>query len=138
MYTFSRSRDEITQLIREQGLTPTVQRVKIGMALLNKPQHLSADEVLKIVNADEPKVSKATVYNTLKAFIEHSLVKQVKISNQHLIYDSVVEAHHHIYNEDTGDLTDINPCQIHVDGLPELSHGLVTRGIEVLVRVGNS
>lgn len=136
MFTFNRSREDITNLIRTHGLTPTMQRLDIGEVLLNKPQHLCADEVLKKVNTDGDKVSKATVYNTLKTFLQHGLIQEVKISNQHVIYDSVTDSHHHFYNEDTGELTDISAGELSVQGVPQLPEGLETRGVDVLVRVG--
>ena len=137
MFTFERDREEIIRLIRDHGLTPTTQRIEIGQVLLNKPQHLCADEVLKKVKRLSDKVSKATVYNTLKSFLQHGLVQEVKISNQQVIYDSVTESHHHFYNEDSGELSDIAENEISIQGLPRLPNGLESRGVDVLIRVGN-
>jgi len=138
MYRFSRNREEVAVLIKEHGLTPTSQRLDIGEVLLDKPQHLSADALLRRVNKDSTKVSKATVYNTLKVFLQHGLIQAVKVNEQHVLYDSVTEAHHHIYNEDTNELTDIDSSTLRVENIPELPSHLEARGVEVLIRVGNS
>ena len=138
MFIFERNRGEISSLIREHGLTPTSQRLDIGEVLLNKPQHLCADEVLSRVNAQSNKASKATVYNTLNSFLKHGLIQAVKVNHQHVIYDSVTEPHHHFYNEDTDVLTDIDGSEISVTGIPDLPKGLVNRGVDVLIRVGKN
>jgi len=138
MDNFSRSRQDIAELLQEHGLTATSQRLDIGQVLLNKPQHLSADEIIKKVNVSSARVSKATVYNTLKTFRIHGLISEVKVTNQYLIYDSVVEDHHHVYNEDTGELFNLDLEQVRIDEQSILKPGLVKRGVEVLIRVGNS
>lgn len=137
MFDFQRNRQEITELIRAHGLTPTAQRVAIGEVLLNKPQHLCAEEVLQKVNAGANNASKATVYNTLKSFLKHGLIQEVKINDQTAIYDSVTESHHHFYNEDTGELSDIKHQDISINYLPELPPELETKGVDILVRIGN-
>ena len=138
MFTFQRNREQIANLIREHGLTPTTQRLDIGEVLLNTPQHLCAEEVLKKVNANANKASKATVYNTLNSFLKHGLVQALKTNNQTVIYDSVTHPHHHFYNEDTQELIDFAADDLRVSGIPELPEGISTRGIEVLIRVGKN
>jgi len=46
--------------------------------------------------------------------------------------------HHHIYNTDTGTLTDIITEQVKISGLPDLPEGIVSEGIDIIVRVRNS
>ena len=53
------------------------------------------------------RVSKATVYNTLNLFCERGLLRTVDVDPTRQYYDSSTGAHHHFYNVDTGELTDI-------------------------------
>jgi Fur family iron response transcriptional regulator len=52
-----------------------------------------------------------------------------------VFYDPNTRTHHHFYNVDTGELTDVDASQIEVCGLPQLPEGMVTEGVEILVRV---
>ncbi len=55
-------------MLREHGITPTHQRMEIAQVLFDRPAHLSADQILAMVNARHAETSKATVYNTLRLF----------------------------------------------------------------------
>jgi Fur family iron response transcriptional regulator len=52
-----------------------------------------------------------------------------------VFYDTNNSRHHHFYNIDTGELSDIDPCKIPVDQLPEAPEGSVIDGVEVIIRV---
>jgi len=52
-----------------------------------------------------------------------------------VFYDPNTEPHHHIYNVDSGELTDIDAGRIEVSGLPQLPGGMVTDGVDIIVRV---
>ena len=56
-------------------------------------QHLSADQVLERLQAAGSKVSKATVYNTLRLFADRGLVREVMVDNTRLFYDSNTAPH---------------------------------------------
>ena len=71
-------RDDIINKLRSSGVTPTTQRVEIAQILFAQPQHLSAEQILKMVNEDSNSTaSKATIYNTLGLFAKKGLVKEV-------------------------------------------------------------
>ncbi|MDH5730327.1 MAG: transcriptional repressor, partial [Gammaproteobacteria bacterium] len=111
------------------------QRVEIAQILMSKPQHLCAEQVLEIVNQDRPKVSKATVYNTLGLFARKGLVQELIIDPTKVYYDSNTRHHHHFYNVDTGELVDINKEEVDVARLPNLPMGTIPDGVDVVVRV---
>ncbi|MDE2197232.1 MAG: transcriptional repressor, partial [Gammaproteobacteria bacterium] len=76
------------------GVTPTSQRLEIAEVLFRRPQHLSAEQILAAVNRQQPLVSKATVYNTLKLFSEKGLVREVIADPARIFYDSTAGSHH--------------------------------------------
>ena len=134
-----RERDDIVNLLRSSGVSPTSQRVEIAQVLFARPQHLSAEQILKLVNEEsDSKASKATIYNTLGLFAKKGLVKEVIVDPSKVFYDSNVTKHFHFYNTDTGELTDIPADAINIDNLPELPEGTVSTGLEVIVRIKNS
>ena len=131
------TKEAVSKLLTEYAIRPTQQRMEIALLLLAKPQHLSADQVLMSVNSHENLVSKATVYNTLNLFAEKGLIRQVIVEPSKVFYDSNTETHHHIYNEDTGMLQDINADNIVIKNLPPLPAGIVKSGIDIVIRVKN-
>ena len=131
------NKETVSKLLTEYAIQPTQQRMEIALLLLAKPQHLSADQVLMSVNSHENLVSKATVYNTLNLFAEKGLIRQVIVEPSKVFYDSNTETHHHIYNEDTGMLQDINADNIVIKNLPQLPTGIVKSGIDIVIRVKN-
>lgn len=127
----------IEHKLRDCGVKPTSQRLEIGALLLASPTHMSADQILGELRGRGSRVSKATVYNTLKLFTEHGLTREVSIDSSRQFYDSTTYPHHHFYNVDTGDLTDIEPDDLAFSQLPALPLGTEAEIIEVVVRVRN-
>jgi len=126
---------EIVRRLKDHGINPTAQRIEIAQVLLARFTHMSADEVFQIVNKTEPRVSKATVYNTLGLFADKGLVREVIVDPSKIFYDSNVGPHHHLYNVTTGELRDIDQQHMQVVGLPPLPPGTTVEGMEVVVRV---
>jgi Fur family iron response transcriptional regulator len=129
------TRDNLAEVLRRHGINPTHQRIEIAYALFARGEHLSADQLLAIVNNRHSETSKATVYNTLNLFLEKKLIREVIVDPHKVFYDPNTDAHHHIYNLDTGELTDIDAAEIEVSGLPQLPDGMVTDGVDIIVRV---
>lgn len=129
------SRDNMAGLLRSHDINPTHQRIEIAHALFSRQSHLSADQVMAIVNTRHSETSKATVYNTLKLFLEKGLIREVIVDPSKVFYDPNTSAHHHLYAVDTGELTDIDASQVQISGLPALPAGIVTEGIDLIVRV---
>ena len=132
------SRDDIVDKLKLSGVTPTTQRVEIAQILFARPQHLSAEQILGMVNESSSTASKATVYNTLGLFAKKGLVKEVIVDPSKVFYDSNVSEHFHFFNTDTSMLTDIPVDAINFDKLPELPEGTESSSLEVIVRVKNS
>jgi len=132
------NRDDIIDKLKSSGVTPTTQRVEIAQILFARPQHLSAEQILEMVNESSSTASKATVYNTLGLFAKKGLVKEVIVDPSKVFYDSNVSKHFHFFNTDTGLLTDIPVDAINFDKLPELPEGTESSSLEVIVRIKNS
>ena len=131
-------RPEILAKFEDHGVLPTPQRLEVADVLLSKPQHLSADQIIDKLREENSSVSKATVYNTLNLFEKRGLVKECLIDPERRFYDSTTQPHHHFYNADTGELSDIPMSNIEVSGLPQLPSGTQLEGAELIVRVRNT
>ena len=129
------TRDNLAEVLRRHGVNPTHQRIEIAYALFSRQEHLSADQILAIVNDRHSETSKATVYNTLNLFLEKRLIREVIVDPNKVFYDPNTEPHHHLYNIDSGKLADIDASSIEISGLPPLPEGMVTEGVDIIVRV---
>lgn len=98
---------------------------------------MSAEQVIEELRP-RSRVSKATVYNSLKLFVAKGLIREVNVHSDRLIYDSNVRPHHHFYNVDTGELRDIDPNDIQLTGLPAPPEGTVQDGVDIVIRVRRS
>lgn len=129
------SREGLADKLREHGITPTHQRIEIAHALFSRQEHLSADQVMAIVNERHSETSKATVYNTLNLFLEKRLIREVIVDPSKVFYDPNTRPHYHMFDIESGRLTDIDAASVTISGLPELPEGMVTEGMDVIVRV---
>jgi len=129
------SGDHVEELLRQHGILPTQQRLLIAGVLLERRQHLSADQVMHLVNGEHHLVSKATVYNTLGLFASNGLIREVIVDPARVFYDSNTGSHHHFYNIDTGELTDIDSDSMEITTLPDMPAGTVAAGVDIIIRV---
>ena len=71
------SRADILKKLEQHRVTATPQRLEVAEVLLERPQHLSADQIIERLKDNGSRVSKATVYNTLNLFLEKKLIREV-------------------------------------------------------------
>ncbi|MFA7619111.1 MAG: transcriptional repressor [Thiohalomonadaceae bacterium] len=130
-------KQEVVTKLQAKGITPTTQRLVIGQVLFARPQHLSAEQVLELVNTEDTHVSKATVYNTLNLFARSGLIREVIVDPTKIFYDSNTTPHYHMFAIDTGILSDL-PSDVEVKGVPELPSDITVVGLDVVLRVRSS
>ena len=130
-------KSKVQEKLKLYGLRPTRARTRIGMILLDKPKHLSADQVHQKLKLKGYTISKATVYNTLNAFAKYGIVSEVTIDPSRTYYDSTTKAHHHFFNVDTGQLMDIASDDISVENIPRLPDNTQIPDLEIVVKISN-
>lgn len=118
--------ESILQCLREHDIQPSAQRVAVADFVLQTDEHPSAEGVLSEVQQSFPMISRATVYNTLHLFVERGLLREVKLSSSSVVYDANTEKHHHLIDEETGQIHDIPWESVEVNRVDELE------GFEVL------
>jgi Fur family iron response transcriptional regulator len=125
----------VSTLLEQHGIRPTQQRVKVAEILLAAPVHLTADQLLASLRDAPGRVSKATVYNTLKLFVDHGLARQIHLDPDRCVYDSSIAPHHHFQNVDSGEMIDIAPDELAFAKLPALPAGTEIDSVDVVIRV---
>jgi Fur family iron response transcriptional regulator len=126
---------DIAKTLEEHGHKVTSQRVALAEIIFARPQHLSADALLELARAAGVRVSKATVYNTLNLFAECGVVREVNVDGSRIYYDSTTHPHHHLFNMDTGELTDLPEDSVRLAELPPLPDDTEAVGVDVIVKV---
>ncbi|MDB9923249.1 transcriptional repressor [Candidatus Pelagibacter sp.] len=129
----------ITKL-RETGLRPTKQRVKICEVLFNREKtfHFTINDLAKkISNELNEKISLATVYNTVHAFQKKGYLKEISINSDKSYFDTNTSSHHHFYDEDTHELIDCDKDDIDSIRVNKNITGKKINSIEVLIRVAS-
>ena len=126
--------------LRELGLRPTKQRVKICEALFNREKtfHFTINDLVKMISQEmNEKISLATVYNTVHAFEKKGYLKQISINSDKSYFDTNTSVHHHFYDEDTNELIDCDENDIDSINVKNNITGKKISSVEVLVRVAS-
>ena len=126
--------------LRETGLRPTKQRVKICEVLFNRDKtfHFTVNDLAKKISAElNEKISLATVYNTVHALQKKGYLKEISINSDKSYFDTNTTAHHHFYDEDTHQLIDCDENEIENVNVKNNITGKKINSVEVLVRVAS-
>ena len=133
------STDFINKL-RDSGLRPTKQRLKICEVLFNteKTFHFTINDLSKIIGEKlNEKISLATVYNTVHAFQRKGYLKEISINSDKSYFDTNTSNHHHFYDEDTHELIDCNENDIDSINIKNNITGKKINSVEVLIKVAS-
>ena len=124
--------------LREIGLRPTKQRVKICelLFLRDKTFHFTINDLVKKISDEmNEKISLATVYNTVHAFQKKGHLKEIAINSDKTYYDTNTSIHHHFYDEDTHELIDCDENDIDSINLKKDIPGKQIKSVEVLIKL---
>ena len=122
-------------ILEQHGVRPTSQRLRVAELLLTTPTHLTAEQILASLRQSSGRVSKATVYNTLKLFVDQGLARQIHADPERCVYDSTMAPHHHFQNLETGEMIDIRPEDLSFAKMPPLPPGTEIADVEVVIRL---
>ena len=126
--------------LRETGLRPTKQRVKICEVLFNRDKtfHFTINDLAKKISEElNEKISLATVYNTVHALQKKGYLKEISINSDKSYFDTNTTIHHHFYDEDTHQLIDCDENEIENVNVKKNITGKKINSVEVLVRVAS-
>ena len=127
--------------LREAGLRPTKQRVKICEVLYNREKtfHFTINDLVKMLSDQmNQKISLATVYNTVHALEKKGYLKEISIDSHKGYFDTNTSAHHHFFDEDTHQLIDLYENDIDKINIKKNIPGKKINSIEVLVKIASN
>lgn len=127
--------DNFANILRKHKLRPTKQRVNLGSILFGKgDRHITAEILKKESDKENLMVSQATVYNVLNDFYNVGLLTKVNIDNDKTWYDTNVEHHYHIFNEENSELVDLEPSEIDIKIPKKFSKSQIKK-IDLVVKI---
>ena len=130
---------QLTARLRRNGLRPTRQRIHLASLLLDgRNRHVSPDDIYDQLKSGPEKLSRGTVYNTLRQFCDAGLLCEVHGVGNTLVYDTNLHNHHHFLNVETGELTDIEQDTVQIGHLPDLPEGYEMDAVELTIRIRKS
>ena len=127
-----------TKKLRESGLRPTKQRIKICEVLFSpeKTFHFTINDLTKIIQEKlSLKISLATVYNTVHAFKKKGYLKEISINSDKSYFDTNVTEHHHFFDEDTNELIDCGNAEVDSVNVKKNITGKRIKSVEVMIKV---
>jgi len=130
---------KIAEKLRMAGLRPTQQRLALARVLFEGcDKHVCAESLHEDAMKVGISVSLATVYNALHRFEDAGLLREVAIEGVRSYYDTNTSNHFHFFNEEDGELYDIEPGDLKISGLPTVPTGQEIDRIDVIVRLKKS
>ena len=88
---------------------PTAQRIAVFQYVMREGDHPTAEAVKAWMDEHFPKMSLATIYNTLRILVKAKLIREFKLPHtDKVVYDCNIKEHHHFLDEDTGKLIDLD------------------------------
>ena len=129
---------EFINKLRNSGLRPTKQRIKICEVLFNKEKtfHFTINDLVKIIETEaNEKISLATVYNTIHAFEKKGYLKEIPIDSNQSYFDTNVTDHHHFYDISEKKLIDLDEVDVGPINIKKSVPGKKIKSVEVLVKL---
>jgi len=98
-------RDRIEKLCIDKGLRMTEQRRVIARVLSMSEDHPDAEELHRRASAEDPRISLATVYRTVRLFEEAGIIERHDFRDGRSRYEEATEDHHdHLIDLKSGDV----------------------------------
>ncbi|MEP2783488.1 MAG: Fur family transcriptional regulator Irr [Pseudoruegeria sp.] len=126
-----------TTWLAQSDLRPTKQRTALAEMLVGdgENRHVTAESLFEAVGDSGEKVSLATVYNTLKAFCEAGLLREITVDGSKSYFDTNITDHPHFYWEDSATLTDAPAEQLILARVPDAPEGAEIAKVDVVIRL---
>ena len=99
--------DNVSIYLSGYGIRPSYQRIAIMRYLLKNLTHPTADDLFESLRKQSPTLSKTTVYNTLKLFVERGAAMHIGIDEKNARFDGIVTPHAHFRCKDCGCIIDL-------------------------------
>ncbi len=121
----------------QSSLRPTRQRLALAALLVGDGQdrHVTAESLFDAAVAAGEQVSLATVYNTLRAFCDVGLLREITVDGSKSYFDTNMTDHPHFYWEDSATLSDAPVSELEIARLPMAPQGAEIAAVDVVIRL---
>ena len=127
------SQQQLIDKLESAGINATAQRIAVCRYVFCEADHPTADDVKVWADRNFPKMSLATVYNTLNTLVEAGLLRELRLPHsESAVYDCNTSVHHHFLDEDSGRLIDLDENDLEIS--LKLKRQFKVRQIEVLLK----
>jgi Fe2+ or Zn2+ uptake regulation protein len=103
-----KSEKEVAAILKDKKVRPSVIRVKALKYLLDNRNHPTADRLFNVLENEIPTLSRTSIYNTLKTFLEKGIVSEITIEDGISRYDAFTGRHGHFICEKCGGVSDFD------------------------------
>jgi Fe2+ or Zn2+ uptake regulation protein len=100
--------EAIKRSFEGSGLRCTPQRYAVMAFLMEHNSHPTAVEIFEAVNREDPRSSRATIYNNLRDLVQAGLVREVAVEGRAARFDAKGMQHHHFICDRCGNVEDID------------------------------
>ncbi|MDH8677878.1 Fur family transcriptional regulator [Fusibacter bizertensis] len=100
--------NDVGDFLKTNGIKPSYQRIKIYEYLMQNKDHPTVESIYNALNGQIPTLSKTTVYNTLKIFIDRGIAMAITIDDNEVRFDAFVETHGHFKCQHCHQVYDFN------------------------------
>ena len=131
---------DILKRLRSSGLRPTKQRVEIAKFLFDREKtfHFTVESLENhLAKKTSPKFALATIYNTVHAFKKAGHLTEVDVRGKKTYFDTNIKNHHHFFDNETGDLIDIDASEVVIQKIPKAPNGKKIKNVEVFINLKN-
>jgi Fur family ferric uptake transcriptional regulator len=110
--------DTILERCEARGLRLTEQRRIIAGVLQASDDHPDVEELYRRASAQDPRISLATVYRTVKLFEESGIIEKLEFGDGRARYEDADREHHdHLIDLHSGDVIEF--CDPEIEALQE-------------------
>jgi Fur family peroxide stress response transcriptional regulator len=97
----------IDEVLREQGLKVTPQRMAVHRAVVESVGHPDAEEIWAAVRTELPNISLRTVYEVLHTLAALGEIREVDLATGSSRFDPTTSDHHHLVCTRCGAVADV-------------------------------
>ena len=97
----------IEEQLKSHNIRPSYQRVRIYEYVQTMKNHPTIDVVYSSLVPEIPTLSKTTIYNTLKLFVDAGIMQPVTIEDHEIRYDADTTPHIHFKCIECGGIIDV-------------------------------
>ncbi len=105
--------------LKKNNLKITPQRLLIYSYLYNNQSHPTAETIYYDIKKDNPTISFATVYKTLKSLKNAFLINELNLGEDSFRYDANTSSHSHIICTNCKKIIDFNHNKLYIDNIKD-------------------